>query len=104
MEYPKCPNCNKNLTLIQGLKFLNPWRIKCPHCETYFQSNRLFKILTVIAPFFGGAIAGVAIYFEETEKWERKDSLLYFLITFSILLFIAHWTWKYMRFISKPDE
>ena len=104
MKYPICPNCNNKISFIQGLKFLNPWKIKCPHCETYIQANRLYKVLTVIAPFFGFAIAGVAIYFEETEKWETNDSLLYFFIIFSILSLIAYKTWPYVKFLSKTDE
>lgn len=104
MKYPICPNCNGNFSFFQGLKFLNPWNIKCPHCEIYIQGSRLYKALSVIAPSLGVAISAVAIYFEEIEKWETKDSLLYFVVVFSILFFVGYKAWPYMKFKLKSNK
>ena len=100
---PECPNCKGKLTILHGLQCWNPWRYKCPLCDTILQYARRSKLLLIPFGILGLLIAGIAIYQEETGKWVTTDSIEFFAYAFIVILVLAILSWPLTQFIIKKD-
>ena len=88
---------------MDSVKFMNPWKCRCPYCSVTLEMSQAWKIVYVGSFLFGGALAGVAIYQEEMGRWQTTDSLLFFLWAFALLLPIACALWPLMRLKVKRE-
>jgi hypothetical membrane protein len=80
-----CPACNHCVTLGESLRILNPFNFGCPSCKVRLRVGPRGRALTIASAIFGLLLAGIAIYMEETERWQARNSLTFFVLTFGIL-------------------
>ncbi len=102
-EMPECPKCKGKLTIIHGLRHVNPWRYKCPLCGTILENALVSKLLLIPFALYGLLVVCVAIYQEETGKWVTSNSMEFFAYAFVVLVVLAICTWPFTRFIIKED-
>ncbi len=79
VNHRACPECGHRFSLLQGLKAWNPWRYRCPYCQTVLETTGPYKLATLAAIPLGLVIAVTAILQEEAGVWRTADSLLFFL-------------------------
>ena len=101
MQKPKCPSCLGELTLLHSLKMPNPWRCKCPLCGEILETGKVPKVSMLLAIPTGALIAGVAIFQEETGRWQETDSYAFFAVAFSVVIFVAVMLWPKSNFRLK---
>jgi hypothetical protein len=99
--YPKCPECKKTISFLQGLEMWNPWKVSCPACKAALEMSWVSKVATVLSVPVGLAWAGVAIYMEETKQWATQDSFVYFAITLPIFIAIGYILWPKTKLYAK---
>lgn len=79
----------------------NPWKVTCPACKATLEMSLVSKVAAVLSVPIGFAVAGVAIYMEETKQWGTQDSLFYFAITFTIIFAIGYILWPKTKLRAK---
>lgn len=82
----------------------NPWKVSCPACKAALEMSWVSKVAAVLSVPVGLALAGVAIYMEEMKRWTTSDSLVYFAITFPILLAIGYVLWPKTKLYAKRKD
>lgn len=104
MKKPTCPNCQRHIPRMHGLKMWNPWKCKCPFCDVTMETGWFTKTAMILAVPFGFAIAAVAIIQEESGRWQQADSFLFFGIVVTALLAVGLAAWPKTAFRIKANQ
>jgi hypothetical protein len=104
INVPKCPSCNSQFRWRDGSRFWSPWNYPCPYCGVSLEASKYQKGLLLASVPFGVLVAAIAIYFEESGKWQTKDSGLFFAAVLVGLIVFAIVSWPRTRFQIKKGK
>ena len=85
------------------MKEFNPWNLECLECGTILQANRWVTISYLLAIPIGVAVAGIALYLEETNNWGTRELMLFYASMFFPALAISLYLWRHWRFEVKSN-
>jgi len=100
-----CPKCKHFVSFFGSWTILNPKYCHCPKCTTPLTLNRIGKILYSVSLCIGIVIASIAIFMEESSIWTTYNSIVFFIISFPIIIFTwSYIFWKNSNFIIQDQK
>jgi hypothetical protein len=97
-----CPSCGRKFGFFSSFKIIDPLRHKCPSCGTILTAGKRGKISLGLGGLVGALIAAVAIVMEENNLWLKHDSILWFVLAFTVFIpSFQYLTWRWYRFQIK---
>jgi len=100
---PRCPKCQKEITLLQSLRFWNPWNFKCPHCVSALEYPMAWKVAPFVVALCGVVLGVVARHFEATGQWTHADTLTVVLWSMVLIVVLGLGSWPFTRFKPKHE-
>lgn len=76
---------------------------QCKNCKTRLEAGWVTKLLMILALPLGLALAGIAIWQEETGNCDSLDSQRWFFGVFIVIGLLSYLSWPTSKFKIKGD-
>jgi hypothetical protein len=91
-----CPSCNHQLSYVDALKIINPFKHKCQACGATLTLGRQGVSFVIGSVLLGGTLASIGIYLEQSGCLTARESLLTFAASFLVTAGIGeYFCWKH---------